>query len=383
MKILLVGNYFYPEHTGGVETVSYNLVKHYREAGHAVRWAAADVYPRLRNAGEDDVAIRAWNFTEEKLGFPQPIPYPEVFSKLYNNIRWCDVVHLQDCLYLINILVFFIAKLFRRPILITQYAKFIPYSQYYKRALQTIAYHTIGWLMFTTAEKVVFITTNVRDNMQYINPKKMREVVPLGVDTEFYSPLPASERIYSRGKLSGDPDTPIVLFVGRMVERKGVHLIRPLIERHKEWHWVLVGRPDDFNPAKWDIPNLTYYHHATEQQLRELYSSADLLVHPSIGEGITLIVSECMSCGTPVVVSKESLQELGDQDRCLFLPVTPETAEIEAAILSFLGNTSAVGSLRKDVREYTQTRLEWKIISESYLILLHDLVDRKVLVSKF
>ena len=202
MKILLVGNYFYPEHTGGVETVSYNLVKHYREAGHAVRWAAADVYPRLRNAGEDDVAIRAWNFTEEKLGFPQPIPYPEVFSKLYNNIRWCDVVHLQDCLYLINILVFILAKLFHKPILLTQYAKIIPYAQLYKRILQSTAYHTIGRLMFSTVDKVVFITQNVRDNMKHINPQKMRDVVHLGVDTDFYSPLPGAERTRGREKLT-------------------------------------------------------------------------------------------------------------------------------------------------------------------------------------
>lgn len=102
MKILLVGNYFYPEHTGGVETVSFNLKKYYHEAGHSVRWVAADVLPRFRNADEEDVPIRAWNFTEEKLGFPLPIPHPEVFQKLYNIIYWCKteiyLLHNPKCL---------------------------------------------------------------------------------------------------------------------------------------------------------------------------------------------------------------------------------------------------------------------------------------------
>ena len=374
MKILVAGNYYFPEHTGGIETVSYNLVKHYREAGNDVRWVAADVPPRFRSIQDGDVPIRAWNITEEKLGFPQPIPYPGVFQGLYNNIRWCDIVHLQDCLYLINILAFFIAKLLHKPILITQYAKVIPYSQFYKRALQLMAYRTIGWLIFTAAEKVVFITANVRDNMKYINPVKMREVVHLGVDTDCYSPLPASERIRVREKISGDPATPVILFVGRMVERKGVHLIRPLIERHKEWRWILVGRPDDFNPAEWNLPNLTYYHNATEQQLRELYSSADLLVHPSVGEGITLIVSESLASGTPVVISQESLYEVDERDWNLFFAVRPDSGDIEKVIVNALADRQHLDNLRAICREYALNRLSWKKMTEQYEKILVELV---------
>src|SRR5687768_5785933 len=105
MKILLAGNYFYPEHTGGVEIVSYNLVKHYREFGQIVRWVAADVPPNFRRLEKDDVPIRAWNYAEGRLGFPSPLPYPGKVLNLYNSVKWCDVVHLQDCLYPINIMV--------------------------------------------------------------------------------------------------------------------------------------------------------------------------------------------------------------------------------------------------------------------------------------
>jgi phosphatidylinositol alpha-1,6-mannosyltransferase len=374
VKILIAGNYFYPEHTGGVEMVSYNLIKYYREAGHSVCWVAADVPPRFRIAGPEDVPIRAWNIAEEKLGFPQPFPYPSVFAKLYNNIKVCDVVHLQDCLYLINIFTFFIAKLLRKPILITQYAKFIPYHQLYKRVLQTVAYHTVGWLMFTTANKVVFITANVRDNMQRINPGAMREVVPLGVDTDFYSPLPPSERIRRREEFTGDPTTPILLFVGRMVERKGIHLFRPLIEKHKEWYWILVGRPDDFNPAQWQYPNLTYFSYASEQQLRELYGIADLLVHPSAGEGVTLIASESMASGTPVVISEESLYELEKSDRELFFATRPELAAIEQSLIQALSNPKHLEEMRARCRDFATNRLSWRKMTEQYITILEMLL---------
>jgi phosphatidylinositol alpha-1,6-mannosyltransferase len=374
MKILLIGNYYYPEHVGGVENVSFNLTKYYKKFGHEVRWIAADVPPNFRDIREGDVPIKSWNFTEEKLGFPGPIPYPEVFSKLYGNIKWCDVVHLQDSLYLINILAFLISKLFGKPVLLTQYAKIIPYHQLYKRVFQSAAYLTIGRIMFRAVNKLVFITANVRDGMSHINPGAKYEIVPLGVDTDFYAPVSRKSRELLRRKINADSSKPIILFVGRMVERKGVHLIRPIIEHHEEWHWVLVGRPDDYNPAGWPMMNLTYVQNVSENELRDLYASADLLVHPSSGEGITLTISECMACGTPVVVSAESLHNVEDKDRALFYPVSTETADIEDALVRALNDHQRLVRHRQESREYAVERMSWEKVSEQYLGILNKLV---------
>jgi phosphatidyl-myo-inositol dimannoside synthase len=375
MKILVIGNYYYPEHIGGVESVSFNLTRHYRKLGQDVRWVAADVPSNYRKVGDGDVPIKSWNIAEEKLGFPSPIPYPEVFRKLYVNIKWCDVVHLQDSLYPTNILAFLISKLLKKPVLITQYAKIIPYHQLYKRILQIIAYSTIGRIMFKTADKLVFITSNVREGMSQINPGKKYEVVPLGVDTDFYTPISHESRESLRKKISSNSTIPIILFVGRMVERKGVHLIRPLIERHKEWRWILVGRPDDYNPGGWLLENLTYYQNVSENELKNLYASADLLVHPSRGEGITLAVSESMACGTPVLVSNESLDKINKEGRELFYSVTPETLDIERKLNSVLQNINQLDELRIKVREYALSRLSWGKVSEQYLTLLEILAS--------
>ena len=375
MKILVIGNYYYPEHIGGVESVSFNLTRHYRKLGQDVRWVAADVPSNYREVGDGDVPIKSWNIAEEKLGFPSPIPYPEVFRKLYVNIKWCDVVHLQDSLYPINILAFLISKLLKKPVLITQYAKIIPYHQLYKRILQIIAYSTIGRIMFKTADKLVFITPNVREGMSQINPGKKYEVVPLGVDTDFYTPISHESRELLRMNISSNSTIPIILFVGRMVERKGVHLIRPLIERHKEWRWILVGRPDDYNPGCWLLENLTYYQNVSENELKNLYASADLLVHPSKGEGITLAVSESMACGTPVLVSNESLDNINNEGRELFYSVTPETLDIERKLCSVFQNINQLDELRIKVREYALSRLSWGRVSEQYLALLEILAS--------
>lgn len=377
MKILVVGNYYYPEHIGGVEIVSYQLVKYYREFGSETRWIAANVPPKYRSAKPGDVPILSWNFSEEKLGFPHPIPFPGELCKLYNNVRWADVVHLQDSLYPINILTFLIAKMLGRPILITQYAKFIPYHQFYKRAIQAAAYRTIGWIMFSMADKVVFITSNVRDNMQHINPQKMKTVIPLGVDTNQYKPLDSLQRLALREKLSGDSSTPIILFVGRLVERKGVHLIRPLIEKHPEWFWVLVGRPDDLNPSEWKLPNLKHLQNLPEKELSRLFACADILVHPTLGEGITLTVYNSLACGTPVLISEESLSELDMEARKLFFPVSRGTKDIEKKLIQAIASQDKLQNLRHRCRDFAIHRLSWEKMGEQYYdILISEIVDR-------
>jgi phosphatidyl-myo-inositol dimannoside synthase len=378
MKILVVSNYYYPEHVGGVEVVSFNLVKYYRIFGHSVHWLAADVPPKFRKVNDGDVPIRAWNIAEEKFGFPHPIPRPDLILKIWHSVRWCDVLHLQDSLYPINILSFIFAKLLRKPILLTQYAKNIPYKQHYKRILQSIAYRTIGWLMFNYADYMVFITETVRSGMAYLMPSANLEVVPLGVDTDFYKPMTESKRSRFREHLSGNTTTPTILFVGRLVERKGVHLIRPLIEKHQEWFWVLVGRPDDFNPSGWKLPNLKHLQDIPEDELRNLLACVDILVHPSVGEGITLTVSNSLACGTPVLISQESIHELGNDESKLFFSVAPDANDIEEKLKYALSDPDQLKTLGESCREFAVQRLSWKIMSERYIEILSDVYARSI-----
>ena len=368
VKILIVSNYFYPEHIGGVEVVADNLATHYRRAGHEVRMVAADVPPSFRRAQPGDVPLRAWNLAEARLGFPYPIPGPAALPELWRQVDWCDVVHAHDSLYISSALSCLMARVRGRPVLITQHAKTIAYEQPYRRWLQTIAYHSLGRFVLMLAGQVIFVSAPVHDEMvRFVKPSQKARVVLNGVDTGFFAPLDSEARAGVRKRFGLEANKPLVLFVGRMVERKGVHLLRPIIEAHGEWNWILVGRQDDIDPGSWGLPNLLHLTPVSRETLRDLYAAADVLLHPSTGEGITLTAREAVSCGTPVILSAESLASARPEDNAAFIPAQRDSQSLEAALGRALRAVNGGADTRLRLREHAVSTLSWEGVAAEYL----------------
>nr|WP_276510149.1 glycosyltransferase family 4 protein [Longimicrobium terrae] len=118
-------------------------------------------------------------------------------------------------------------------------------------------------------------------------------VIPYGVDLERFQP-PAAPPL---GPLR-------VLFVGQMVQRKG---LRYLLEAWKraalpDAELVLAGR------GRMDDELLAQYaglfrleRDAGPDRLRELYQESDICCVPSLAEGFGLVYLESLACGTPVI----------------------------------------------------------------------------------
>jgi len=376
MKILIVNNY-YPEHIGGIEYVAHNLVIEYRKCGHQVRWIASDVNDTPHSCHVDDRPLAASNFTEQKLGFPYPIPQPYSFKTIFDQVKWCDVIHLHDCLYLSNIITFLASRWLHKPVLITQHVKAVPYKQATKKILQSIAYNSIGKWLLTAAEQVIFCSLTVQNWFkQFIKFQNSPWFIPNGVDTNlFHCDLPAL-RTKTRLALNLNPDKPMFLFAGRFVEKKGIHLLRPIIEQNKDWNWVLIGRPDDQNPHDWlNSNNLVILPPQPQKELQKYYAAADLLVLPSIGEGFPLAVQESMACGTPTLLTEESLKAI-PRGHDLFFITSPDSPQIHQQLESFMSGGHYLQRLRDQVRQFACDEWSWHVASQQYQNLLSDLLIR-------
>ncbi len=127
-----------------------------------------------------------------------------------------------------------------------------------------------------------------------------------GVDAALYNPYRRSSAIRRRW-FPDDPDTPILLYVGRLAAEKRLHMLRPVLDAIPEARLVLVGD----GPLRQELEELfagtatvfAGYHEG--EALAEAYASGDIFVFPSNSETFGNVVLESMASGVPVVAADE------------------------------------------------------------------------------
>jgi glycosyltransferase involved in cell wall biosynthesis len=369
MKILVTANY-YPEKGGGIEIVAANLISRFRNSGHEVRWVAADVRESKRTLREGDHPIRAWNFTEKRLGFPSPIPHPADLLATRKHVEWADVIHIHDCLYLHNQYIFWQARRLRKPVILTQQIAVVPYQQRYKVVLQKAAYHSIGKATFRRANQVVFVSETVKSWFEtFVRFRKTPLVIANGVDLNLFGE--ENNEVSQRTSAS-----PSLLFVGRFTQKKGLALIREVAAARAEWSWTLVGTPGEIDPGAWGLPNVTVLPPCSQAELKKLYRSANLLVLPSVGEGFPLVVAEAMGCGTPVVIGSDFVAALsGLEDSVTVAELT--TPGLVRAIESIVSDRGRAAKLSEAGINFATRYLNWDSAADTYLHLFETILAER------
>lgn len=140
-------------------------------------------------------------------------------------------------------------------------------------------------------------------------------LIPNGVDTQIFTPLPLDARRALRRSL-GLPDAPLVTYVGILDSRKNVDGIlriwQTVCAQHPTAHLALVGpRPPDSDPF---FAQLISFVNSAGLGERVTFTgfknpvvpyvqAADAFLFPSRREGMANSVLEAMSCGVPALVS--------------------------------------------------------------------------------
>jgi glycosyltransferase involved in cell wall biosynthesis len=185
-------------------------------------------------------------------------------------------------------------------------------------------------------------------------------VVPAGVDTALFRPLPHVDRVPGRLLTTASADVPLK---GLLPLLEAVAKVRT--ERHAEL--VIVGRPkaDSLVPATIERLGLegavTLAGVVSAERLVELYAEAEVAVVPSLYEGFSLPAVEAMACGTPLVATTGgALPEVAGPDDHAARLVPPGDAEaLAAAIGSLLDDPHRRARLGAAGRERVLRRFTW------------------------
>ncbi|MBF2005951.1 MAG: glycosyltransferase family 1 protein [Chlorogloeopsis fritschii C42_A2020_084] len=126
-----------------------------------------------------------------------------------------------------------------------------------------------------------------------------------GVDTETFHPSLACEQMRSRLS-QNHPNSPLLLYVGRLSAEKEIERIKPILEAIPEARLALVGDgPHRANLEKYFADTNTHFvGYLVGKELASAFASADAFVFPSRTETLGLVLLEAMAAGCPVVAAQ-------------------------------------------------------------------------------
>lgn len=373
-RLAMVTHYF-PSHGGGIERVAWELARRLAASGAcSVTWLASaiDPPPAQTPEGMRCVPVAACNVAERRLGFPFPLWSPVGLARVVSAVRRADTVHIHDCVYLPNLVAALAARLYGRRLVVTQHVGMVPYRNPLLRGLLALANRLLGRLVLGRAGQAVFVSAAVLDYFRRLVAFRRPPLyIPNGVDIQVFVPVSLERRRALRRGLAGEA-TPILLFVGRFVEKKGLRLLERLARRGAHARWVFAGA-GPLDPVAWGLHNVVVRRNASADELARLYQAADLLVLPSVGEGFPLVVQEAMACGTPALVTDQTAAGAPEAAGVLLAePLSPGDPEARWAdrIETLLADPEKLVALRSRVAEFARAHWSWERCAARYAELL-------------
>jgi L-malate glycosyltransferase len=183
------------------------------------------------------------------------------------------------------------------------------------------------WYGLRHADRIQVISEEIRSELAAIGVSSARMVsIPNGIDLDEFHPLAPAEKRRLRAELELPGEATIVLFVGRVVQYKGIRDLLGAWEsvRDRDANLVVVGATAD-EPL--EAPADVVVRGWARSPLRYL-QAADVFVHPSHADGMSNAVLEAMACGCAVVATAHGATRgfLTAEHDALLVPVSDPAA---------------------------------------------------------
>ena len=254
----------------------------------------------------------------------------------------------------------------------------VPYSNPAVRSLMSIANRFVARPMLARADRVAFFSEITARYFRKVPLLAEPKLIFTGVDTTIFHPVERDELPKLRRSLGIELDCPTALFVGRFVEKKGLHILERMVRNRPYIHWIFAGW-GHLDPEDWGLPNLTVFRDLSGSSLALLYQASDVFVLPSKGEGFPLVIQEALACGLPVVCSAETAE--ADKAVAQFLSTVPlyEKAPEETAAAFCAAIDRAIETEKAELPDkrfqFVVERYSWATCVAQYLELIEPFLN--------
>lgn len=344
MKIAIATPYYSP-HIGGIEIHTKNLAENLRRRGHEVTVISS-------SSGADRV-VRSLKIPYS----PIPLTFPKVRAHVYHS-------HIPSPFFARKLAE--IAEKFGIPHVITYHNDVVvpkevngyPIPGFLGRFVEKLN-DSIVFKLLERADLIIATTKSYAESSPVLSRfmDKVR-IIPNAVDLKDFKPgIEAGMR------------KPLVLYVGRLVEYKGVStLISAMAEVQKEINakLVIVGDGEDRKKFEKLAEKLNVYAFFTgsvsEREVVEWMQKARVLVLPSFSrlEAFGMVLLEAMACSTPVIgANTPGVSEVAIKGGITFSSIQ----ELVEGIKRILSDNELATKLGKAGRKVVEERFNWEVVA--------------------
>ncbi|MBS7643893.1 glycosyltransferase family 4 protein [Candidatus Bathyarchaeota archaeon] len=312
MKVALCTDFFFPR-IGGVLSHVIGLASQLERSGHEVVIITKQTNNLKECDGFRNVKTVPSKYVKPLIPFPTILvpPNPYEIQEIIKREGF-DIVHAHHAFTPTSLLSIAAAKRLGIPAVLTNHTTFLASSEGY-------LWEPTSYILFPLrryirkADRIIAVSKTAADFIGHFADKQRIVIIPNAVDTLRFNPAICNVKTRSRfPTLEGEPT---ILYVGRLVHRKGIHVLikamPQVIEVFPKASLIIVGKGYMQYFLRLLSKTLNLDEHIKflncipDDDLPDLYKISDVFVLPSLyceSFGISLL--EAMACRKPVAASK-------------------------------------------------------------------------------
>jgi len=235
-------------------------------------------------------------------------------------------------------------------------------------------------------DKLTVVSNAIKEGVKKLNIREDLpiEVIPMGVDDKKFNPTQYDERIRERYGIKG----PFLLFVGRLVEEKGIkYLIDTMpevVKKYSQAKLLIVGSGPLENDLKRQAKNLDllgkniiFTGAIPNDKLPKYYATADIFIGPSVvaksggSEGFGLVFVEALMSKTCMIAS--DLKAISDIIKNETMGIQTDVKNIglfSGKIIELIEDREKREKLAENGYKFVKNHFSWDVIKNRYYKVL-------------
>lgn len=239
-------------------------------------------------------------------------------------------------------------------------------------------------LIWKNADGIIANSQGLKELAMKFCSKYPIDVIYNGVDTDMYYP-----RVSFGDENKTDSDVINLLFISRLIERKGLQYLIPRINdieqiSGKNIRLLIVGDGPyrsalekimmDYNLEE----KIVFYGEKNKKELLCYYQMGDIFVFPSKKEGMPNAVLEAMSCGLPIVMSPCQGSDELVENEWNGLIASEELDKFYEAVIELLNKGSfQIRTIGTRSRQKACSDFSWKKTANQYVNVFSQIIKNK------